>query len=80
MLLIEYAPTADTIQQDYALVTSLPQLDALIARPDAIVHPVLRQALPPLVLQAFSQGLANALHTVFQVGFWIASLALAPAP
>jgi predicted MFS family arabinose efflux permease len=55
------------------------QLEALVAHPDAIVHPVLRQALPPLVLQAFSQGLANALHTVFQVGFVIASLALASA-
>lgn len=55
------------------------QLEALIAHPDAIVHPVLRQALPPLVLQAFSQGLANALHAVFQVGFVIAALALASA-
>jgi len=55
------------------------QLDALIAHPDAIVHPGLRLTLPPLALQAFSQGLANALHAVFLVGFGIASLALASA-
>ena len=30
-LMNEYAPTADTIQKDYALVTSLEELDALIA-------------------------------------------------
>jgi MFS family permease len=55
------------------------QLLALIARPDAIVHPVERLALPPPVLAAFSQGLANALHTVFLVGLGIASLALLSA-
>ncbi|MBI3049938.1 MAG: DNA polymerase I [Acidobacteria bacterium] len=30
-LVNEYAPTADTIQKDYALVTSMPELDRLIA-------------------------------------------------
>jgi predicted MFS family arabinose efflux permease len=55
------------------------QLEALIAHPDAIVHPTLRLALPLPVLHAFSQGLANALHAVFLVGFGIASLALASA-
>jgi DNA polymerase-1 len=30
-IVAEYAPTADTIQKDYALVTSLDELDALIA-------------------------------------------------
>ena len=30
-IVAEYAPTADTIQKDYALVTTLEELDALIA-------------------------------------------------
>jgi DNA polymerase-1 len=30
-LVNEYAPTADTIQKDYSLVTTIPELDALIA-------------------------------------------------
>ena len=55
------------------------QLEALIAHPDAIIHPTLRMALPGPVFQAFSQGLANALHAVFLVGFAIASLALGSA-
>ena len=44
------------------------QLEALIAHPDALIEPTLRSALPPAVLAAFSQGLANALHGVFLVG------------
>ena len=52
------------------------QLEALIAHPDALIEPTLRSALPPAVLSAFSQGLANALHGVFLVGLGIASLAL----
>jgi EmrB/QacA subfamily drug resistance transporter len=55
------------------------QLEALIAHPDAIMHPGLRSALPAAVLQAFSQGLANALHAVFLVGLTIALLALGAA-
>ena len=55
------------------------ELQGLIAHPDAIIHPTLRGALPSPVLQAFSQGLANALHAVFLVGFGIASLALVSA-
>jgi EmrB/QacA subfamily drug resistance transporter len=55
------------------------QLEALIAHPDAIMHPGLRSALPAPVLQAFSQGLANALHAVFLVGLTIALLALGAA-
>lgn len=55
------------------------ELEALIAHPDAVVHPVLRLHLPPAVLAAFSQALANALHAVFLVGFGIACLALASA-
>jgi EmrB/QacA subfamily drug resistance transporter len=55
------------------------QLDVLIARPDAVVHPALRLTLPPPVLAAFSQALANALHAVFLVGFAIACLALVSA-
>jgi DNA polymerase-1 len=31
-LVNEYAPTADTIQKDYALIATLPELDALIAQ------------------------------------------------
>ncbi|MBI3457443.1 MAG: DHA2 family efflux MFS transporter permease subunit [Candidatus Rokubacteria bacterium] len=56
-----------------------PQLQALIAHPDAVVHPALRLTLPPGVLAAFSQALANALHAVFLVGFAIACLALVSA-
>jgi EmrB/QacA subfamily drug resistance transporter len=52
------------------------ELEALIAHPDALIEPTLRSALPPAVLGAFSQGLANALHGVFLVGLVIASLAL----
>jgi EmrB/QacA subfamily drug resistance transporter len=55
------------------------QLDALIAHPDVVVHPALRLTLPPPVLAAFSQALANALHAVFLVGFGIACLALLSA-
>jgi EmrB/QacA subfamily drug resistance transporter len=55
------------------------QLEALIAHPDALIEPTLRSALPPVVLGAFSQGLANALHWVFLVGLGIASLALLSA-
>ena len=55
------------------------QLETLIAHPDALIEPTLRSALPPVVLGAFSQGLANALHWVFLVGLGIASLALASA-
>lgn len=55
------------------------QLEALIAHPDALIEPTLRSALPPAVLSAFSQGLANALHGVFLVGLGIASLALLSA-
>jgi predicted MFS family arabinose efflux permease len=55
------------------------QLEALIAHPDALIEPTLRSALPPAVLGAFSQGLANALHAVFLVGLGIASLALLSA-
>ena len=55
------------------------QLEALIAHPDALIEPTLRSALPPPVLAAFSQGLANALHGVFLVGLGIASLALLSA-
>jgi EmrB/QacA subfamily drug resistance transporter len=58
---------------------SASQLRDLIAHPDAVVHPALRQALPGPVLQAFSQGLANALHAVFLVGLGIAGLALVSA-
>jgi predicted MFS family arabinose efflux permease len=58
---------------------SAAQLRDLIAHPDAVVHPALRQALPGPVLQAFSQGLANALHAVFLVGLGIAGLALVSA-
>ena len=55
------------------------QLQALIAHPDAVIHPALRATLPAPVLAAFSQALANALHAVFVVGFVIACLALASA-
>jgi hypothetical protein len=55
------------------------EIEALVAHPDAVVHPALRRALPPPVLHAFSLGLANALHAVFLVGFGIACLALASA-
>jgi EmrB/QacA subfamily drug resistance transporter len=55
------------------------QLEALIAHPDALIQPTLRSSLPPVVLGAFSQGLANALHGVFLVGLAIASLALLSA-
>ena len=55
------------------------QLEALIVHPDALIEPSLRSALPPAVLSAFSQGLANALHAVFLVGLGIASLALLSA-
>lgn len=58
---------------------SAAQLAQLAAHPDAVVHPVLRQALPAPVLRVFSQALANALHAVFLVGFGIAALALASA-
>ena len=44
-----------------------------------VVHPELRLTLPPPVRAAFSQGLANALHAVFLVGFGIACLALVSA-
>jgi EmrB/QacA subfamily drug resistance transporter len=44
-----------------------------------LVHPELRLTLPPPVRDAFSQGLANALHAVFLVGFGIACLALVSA-
>jgi hypothetical protein len=47
--------------------------------PDALIEPTLRSALPPAVLAAFSQGLANALHGVFLVGLGIALLALLSA-
>jgi EmrB/QacA subfamily drug resistance transporter len=56
-----------------------PRLQALIAHPDAVVHPGLRETLPATVLAAFSQALANALHAVFLVGLGIACLALASA-
>jgi EmrB/QacA subfamily drug resistance transporter len=56
-----------------------PRLQALIAHPDAVVHPELRAALPPAVLAAFSQALADALHGVFLVGLGIACLALVSA-
>ena len=59
--------------------TARTQLEALIAHPDALIEPTLRSALPPMVLGAFSQGLANALHWVFLVGLGIASLALLSA-
>jgi len=55
------------------------QLEALIAHPDVVVHPATRLTLPPAVLAAFSQALADALHAVFLVGFGIACLALASA-
>jgi EmrB/QacA subfamily drug resistance transporter len=55
------------------------QLQALVAHSDAVVHPAMRLTLPPAVLAAFSQALANALHAVFLVGFGIACLALASA-
>ncbi len=55
------------------------QVEAFVAHPDAVVHPALRLTLPPPVLAAFSQALANALHAVFLVGFGIACLALASA-
>ncbi len=55
------------------------QLQALIAQPDVVVHPATRLTLPPAVLAAFSQALANALHAVFLVGFGIACFALASA-
>jgi hypothetical protein len=55
------------------------QLEALITHPDALIEPTLRSAMPPVVLTAFSQGLANALHAVFLVGLAIASLALLSA-
>ncbi|MGH7322479.1 MAG: MDR family MFS transporter [Candidatus Rokuibacteriota bacterium] len=44
-----------------------------------LVHPALRLTLPPPVREAFTQGLANALHAVFLVGLGIACLALASA-
>jgi MFS family permease len=44
-----------------------------------VVHPERRLDLPPPVREAFSQGLANALHAVFLVGFGIACLALLSA-
>lgn len=44
-----------------------------------IVHPELRLTLPPPVLAAFSQALADGLHGVFVLGFGIACLALASA-
>jgi hypothetical protein len=56
-----------------------PRLQALIAHPDAVVHPGLRATLPPAVLAAFSQALADALHGVFLVGLGIACLALVSA-
>ena len=59
--------------------TARTQLEALIAHPDALIEPTLRSTLPPAVLAAFSQGLANALHGVFLVGLGIASLALLSA-
>jgi EmrB/QacA subfamily drug resistance transporter len=55
------------------------QLQALVAHPDAIIHPTLRLTLPPAVLAAFGLALANALHAVFVVGLGIAGLALASA-
>lgn len=55
------------------------RLEALIAQPDAIMQPALRGGIPPAVLAAFSQGLANALHAVFLVGLVIATLALLSA-
>ena len=55
------------------------QLGALIAHPDAIMHPGIRSGLPAPVLEAFSQGLANALHAVFLVGLSVAFLALCSA-
>ena len=55
------------------------QLEVLIAHPDALIEPTLRSGLPAEVLAAFSQGLANALHTVFLVGLGIAFLALLSA-
>jgi hypothetical protein len=60
-------------------VSARAQLEELIAHPDALIEPTLRSALPPVVLGAFSQGLANALHWVFLVGLGIASLALLSA-
>jgi EmrB/QacA subfamily drug resistance transporter len=44
-----------------------------------LVHPALRQNLPPDVLAVFSEALAHALHAVFLVGFAIACLALVSA-
>jgi EmrB/QacA subfamily drug resistance transporter len=58
---------------------SADRIRELVAHPDAIVHPVLRQTLPAPVLAAFSQGLANALHAVFLVGLAIALLAVLSA-
>jgi EmrB/QacA subfamily drug resistance transporter len=55
------------------------RLEALIAHPDAIVHPIERLALPASVVVALSNGLANALHAVFLVGLGIATLALLSA-
>jgi EmrB/QacA subfamily drug resistance transporter len=55
------------------------QLERLVAHPDAVIQPAVRAALPPAVLVAFSQGLANALHAVFLVGLGIAALALLSA-
>jgi EmrB/QacA subfamily drug resistance transporter len=56
-----------------------PQLEGLVAHPDAVIQPALRATLPPAVLAAFSQGLANALHAVFLVGLGVAFLALLSA-
>jgi EmrB/QacA subfamily drug resistance transporter len=58
---------------------SAARIAELVAHPDAVVHPALRQTLPAPVLAAFSQGLANALHAVFLVGLVIALLAVLSA-
>jgi EmrB/QacA subfamily drug resistance transporter len=55
------------------------QLELLARHPDAVIQPTLRGTLPPVVLTAFSQGLANALHAVFLVGLGIALLAVLSA-
>lgn len=51
----------------------------LVRHPDVLLQPAARLALPPALLKAFSLGLADALHSVFLVGFGVALMALASA-
>ncbi len=51
----------------------------LVRHPDILLQPAARLTLSPALLKAFSLGLADALHSVFLVGFGVALLALASA-